>query len=149
MVTIVFSLIYFHITNKHVIIILKLIYYAIEMTKKVPVKGNFLPVLSWTGKYSRERRTWSGNSLLKAGRSLSCGEQSAKLVLHPLLLTGPISSGLCFTLKVRKKKRKKNVVVQWVEQLLNRVFSGSGVHVGKHLPCWSVYLSHDLPVEAG
>lgn len=76
---------------------------------KVAGKEKFPGVLSWTAQ--QRRRTWSGNSLLKAGRSLSCGEQSAKLVLHPLLLTGPISSGPCFFFfffapKVRKKKRK-------------------------------------------
>lgn len=118
---------------------------------KVAGKEKFPGVLSWTAQ--QRRRTWSGNSLLKAGRSLSCGEQSAKLVLHPLLLTGPISSGPCFffffALKVRKKKRKKLQSCSEEESSLwINCLQGSGAHGGKHLPCWFVYLLCDLAVEA-
>ena len=90
---------------------------------KVAGKEKFPGVLSWTAQ--QRRRTWSGNSLLKAGRSLSCGEQSAKLVLHPLLLTGPISSGPCFFFLHWRKRKEKIAVVQWGrEQPLNQLMAG-------------------------
>lgn len=95
-------------------------------------------------KVQSRRKYWSGNSRLKAGWRLSC----AMLVMHSLLLTSPISSGPCFTLKVREKKGEKKAVVLWVgEQLLSRELRGSGVQVWQ-APALSVYLFRDLPSEA-
>lgn len=114
---------------------------------KVAGKEKFPGVLSWTAQ--QRRRTWSGNSLLKAGRSLSCGEQSAKLVLHPLLLTGPISSGPCFFFCTEEKEKKKLQLCSEEESSLwINWWQGSGAQGGKHLPCWIVYLLCDLAVEA-
>lgn len=119
---------------------------------KVAGKEKFPGVLSWTAQ--QRRRTWSGNSLLKAGRSLSCGEQSAKLVLHPLLLTGPISSGPFFfffffcTEGKEKEKKKLQSCSEEESSLWINWWQGSGAYGGKHLPCWIVYLLRDLAVEA-
>lgn len=101
----------------------------------------------WDQKVQRRMRTWPGNSVLKAGRSLSCGEQSAALVGNPeQLTTGPISSGnsLYSDGEGKEKEEIKNLRCHekessfWMECSGVQVFSFS-----RHLPWWSVYIFHD------